>query len=701
MKVKSITLQGFKSFADRTRLEFHDGITAVVGPNGCGKSNISDALRWVLGEQRPTAIRGSRMEEAIFGGSKERRPIHRAEVALELANEDRTLPLPYSEVVIGRTVYRGGESEYTINGAACRLKDIHDLCRDTGLGTNAYAIIEARMIDAILSDRAEERRALFEEAAGIGRYKDRRRAALRRLEQAESDLQRLEDVLSEIRSKVRSLARQRGRAERFGKLRTRRLQLEVAVADARLAADDVRLEEARARLESLRRDHPGEQADLRTLETEAEALRLRLTEDERERADLARSLDATRKRLEERERERLVASERAVAARDRLEALARELERLAERRRELDEEAVETGRALDLAGRSVSDLAELEGPLKAEVAQVEGVLEQARAAEEAARESLGGVLRELGSLEAGREAATERLTERVEEIERRRAEIEDLRAEADHLREERATAEREANESSERERRLDRKLAACRAEVDELREAGRELRAKVAGLEGDLSAMRAKQSSLADFLASGGGVSDTVRELLAAAGSIPGIEGVLTEFIRVPSELAGAVEAHLGLYLHGLVVKDWESVAAVRRWLADREDDSGVLLLPLDPGPRPSATAAAPGSGDLLSRVEAIGAGARWVRALLAGVSLGRKGSFAPAAGAWTLADGSGQDPWGAVRLGPLAGARGALTRRAELEELTRRSASVERELEAARQTLEQTELSLARTSAR
>ncbi len=230
MKIKSLTLHGFKSFADRTEIDFHEGITAIVGPNGCGKSNISDALRWVLGEQRPTAIRGSRMEEAIFQGTSQRKPIQRAEVELALANEDGILAVPQPEVVIGRTVLRGGDSDYQLNGVSCRLKDVHDLCRDTGLGANAYSIIESRMIDAILSDRAEERRSLFEEAAEVGRYKDRRRTALRRLDQAEHDLDRLEDVLGEVRSKVRSLGRQRGRARKYEELRERRLQLEVAVA---------------------------------------------------------------------------------------------------------------------------------------------------------------------------------------------------------------------------------------------------------------------------------------------------------------------------------------------------------------------------------------------------------------------------------------------------------------------------------------
>ena len=195
MKLQSITLKGFKSFADATVINVHSGITAVVGPNGCGKSNISDAIRWVLGEQRPSAVRGGKMEEVIFQGSRDRRAVNRASVVMTVSNPNKTLPVAFEEVEIGRTVYRDGGSDYSINRSECRLRDVADLCRDTGLGANTYSVIENRMIDAILSNRAEDRRTLFEEAAGIGKYKDRRRGALRRLEQTEQDLMRLEDVI--------------------------------------------------------------------------------------------------------------------------------------------------------------------------------------------------------------------------------------------------------------------------------------------------------------------------------------------------------------------------------------------------------------------------------------------------------------------------------------------------------------------------
>src|SRR5690606_27449051 len=266
MKLRRLTLHGFKSFADRTELPFHDGMTAIVGPNGCGKSNISDAVRWVLGEQRASAIRGSKMEEAIFQGTSGRRALNRAEVSLVFSNEDRRLPLPYDEIEIRRTVYREGGSEYELNRTACRLKDIHDLFRDTGLGANAYTVIEQRMVDAGRLDWAEGWRARFDEAAGISRYKDRRQSAQRRRESAEADLSRLEDLMAEVESKGRSLGRQRRRAERYRELRARRLALEMSLATLERESIAAALSRVAARLEALGREEPALRANLSAAE---------------------------------------------------------------------------------------------------------------------------------------------------------------------------------------------------------------------------------------------------------------------------------------------------------------------------------------------------------------------------------------------------------------------------------------------------
>src|SRR5258708_3866430 len=197
---------------------FNPGVTAIVGPNGCGKSNVSDAVRWVLGEQSARLLRGGKMEDVIFQGSAGRRPVNLTEVSLHLDNSAGDLPIAYQEVVVTRRLSRSGQSDYLLNNTPVRLRDIQDLLRGTGLGSDAGVVIEAKMIDLLLSDRAEERRSLFEEAAGIGLYRDRKHSTERRLEETATDLQRLEDLIAEVQSQIRSLARQKGKTERPGKL---------------------------------------------------------------------------------------------------------------------------------------------------------------------------------------------------------------------------------------------------------------------------------------------------------------------------------------------------------------------------------------------------------------------------------------------------------------------------------------------------
>ncbi|MBH16281.1 MAG: hypothetical protein CME30_03250, partial [Gemmatimonadetes bacterium] len=310
MKLQSITIKGFKSFADPTIINIHSGITAVVGPNGCGKSNISDAIRWVLGEQRPSAVRGGKMEEVIFQGSRDRRPVNRASVVMSVSNADKVLPIAFEEVEIGRTVYRDGGSDYSINRSECRLRDVADLCRDTGLGANAYSIIENRMIDAILSTRPEDRRNLFEEAAGIGKYKDRRRSALRRLDQTDQDLIRLEDVIGEVETKVRSLARQKGKAERYKKLRERRLVVEVNVVRDEMLQVQSRLEELDSMLRGEGETAQDALSELNVAEAIYEKLKLQEVDAEREARNAEGILEKVRVKLAEWERDLAVAEER-------------------------------------------------------------------------------------------------------------------------------------------------------------------------------------------------------------------------------------------------------------------------------------------------------------------------------------------------------------------------------------------------------
>ncbi len=659
MKLRTLRVHGFKSFADPTRIDFHDGITAIVGPNGVGKSNIGDAIRWVLGEQRPSAIRGARMEEAIFQGTVGRRPVNRGSVVLVVSNEDGALPVPFEEVELGRQVFRDGGSEYTINRASCRLRDVVDLCRDTGLGANAYAIIESQMLDAILSDRAEERRALFEEAAGIGKYKDRRKAATRRLERAEMDLQRLEDVIGEVQTKVRSLARQKGKAERYLELRKRRLDIEVAVVRHQLDALRLRLEDVERELAGDVRSGQGVAAELQTAEAEYEALRLREVDAEKVRAGASKTLEEVREKLVRWERDLAVADERSTYAERRLAQIGQERAQSVDRTRALDEESrqLEAGRA-----RTGEELAASREAAAARHAEMEGVRERFQEAR--------GRLEEV----EGRERALARRGAQLEgDAEAAEAQAAELERRLEHLAEEmRAASEALTDLESQRDLfsgRLD--------DVERLLERGRErvdhTASVVAHARQTLDDARAVELRVADEAAALGGRKAALERMerdregeepvVRAALELgdPGVLGTLSDFVEASADLAHAVEAYLGPLTRALVVRDGGAVGRVRAWFATGwAGGGGLTLLPLDHAPGSAASA----SGSLLAAVTVSGDGAPWVKALLDGVDLVDDGVESPGTGARVDRAGTVLDPSGAVRIGNPVGATGVLERR-------------------------------------
>ena len=306
---------------------FNQGVTAIVGPNGCGKSNVSDAVRWVLGEQRARLLRGAKMEEVIFQGSSARRAVNVAEVSLHFSNEDGTLPVAFQEVVITRRLSRSGESDYFLNRAPCRLRDISDLLRGTGLGADTGVVIESKMIDALLSDRPDDRRELFEEAAGVGLYRDRRRTAERRLEETTVDLQRLDDLISEVQSQVRSLARQRKRAERYSDLSSRRFTLEIALAKREMEAWHDELHRLSERVIELRERAPLADDAVRVAEQSRDAAHGTRAAADAQRTELLRLVSTQREQVHQIRGEMAVAEERqrnALARRQRAELEANE-----------------------------------------------------------------------------------------------------------------------------------------------------------------------------------------------------------------------------------------------------------------------------------------------------------------------------------------------------------------------------------------
>ena len=278
MYLKRLEAVGFKSFADKTVLDFEKGLTCIVGPNGCGKSNISDAVRWVLGEQSAKALRGQKMEDIIFNGTDKRKALSMAEVSLVFGDCEATLGMEYNEVTISRRVFRSGEGQYFINKAPCRLKDIARLFMDTGIGTNAYSILEQGKIDQILSSRPDDRRAVFEEASGITKYKTDKREALRKLDHTEANLLRLEDIIREVKRQIISLQRQAGKARRYKALKDELRAYDLFVAKNRIKETDVQLQKLEAELKEVSSIYEDAEGSTTRIEEQVTSARGQLSE---------------------------------------------------------------------------------------------------------------------------------------------------------------------------------------------------------------------------------------------------------------------------------------------------------------------------------------------------------------------------------------------------------------------------------------
>jgi chromosome segregation protein len=680
MKLRSLKIHGFKSFADSTSVDFHEGITAIVGPNGCGKSNISDAIRWVLGEQRASAIRGAKMEEAIFQGSLNRRPVSRGSVTMVVSNEDQSLPVPFEEVEIGRTVYRDGGSDYKLNRSTVRLRDIHDLCRDTGLGANAYAVIENRMIDAILSDRADERRGLFEEAAGIGKYKDRRKAALRRLEQAESDLQRLEDVISEVETKVRSLARQKGKAERYGELRERRLSVEVSVVRNDLAEARARLEVLEKELSGDRQSGEGMVAELRALEANYEALRLREADVQRERTDAAAALESVREELVRWERDLAVASERRTAAERRLEQIVEERAEGDDRLERAEEEAGALKTSKDeLDAELASARSDLTRSQEV-AAEVKSRLDAARGQMEATQSRERDLARRGAQLEGDAESADAQALELDRRIKHLQSQMDDASTTLTDLEEQ---GDLFTGRVDSLTADLDRAVGASEAAEAGLKttvQAVEEARQNHLEAGGSLERLKAEQSALEALERSQEGMDPAVKAV--AAAGVEGVLGGLLDFIDPSGGGAQAVENYLGPLARGIVVEDQAALERLANWFAEEwGGGGGLILLPLDAIPETSGD-----SGTLLDTVRPSGVGAPWVEALLWSVDLVADGAIASGTPGRARVSSAGivVDVMGIHRLGNPMGVSGGLQRKERLQELSRLVGEAQTALDAA-----------------
>ena len=662
MRLTRLEMLGFKSFADQTVMVFDEGVTAIVGPNGCGKSNVSDAVRWVLGEQRARILRGAKMEEVIFQGSSARRAVNVAEVSLVFENNSGALPVPFREVVVTRRLSRSGESEYLLNGASCRLRDIHDLMRGTGLGADCGVVIEQRMIDALLSDRPDDRRELFEEAAGVGLYRDRRRSTERRLEETTQDLARLDDLINEVTTQVRSLARQRKRAERHSELTVRRFAVELTLAASDMKAWRDELSSLEMQVVALRDAAPVLERAVRDAEQMRHDAHDNRAAAEARRNELAHLVASIRESVQELRGEIAVSEERnrnAEARRQRAEDERRDGNAVGERleleRARANAERGELQQALELAERALQEHAAHEQTAREQV-------HTARATLESSEQTLRALRDEMREMDLQRESAERELRElesRVSTLASERDEIASVTVSLDRELESATVVRDAARAASEA---AARSLEHARLEARLAQDHDVVARSELGEAEGHYTALEGRVHGLEGLERERVGLAPAAARLLRERERFgPGaILGPLSDFVTANTASATAVERFLGMSVHAVLVRDVDAAAAVREWHAS-VNPGPLLLLPLDSA-RSNGTSAA--NGDLLAGIDAAPEAAPWVHALLERVR--------------ALQDGAFVDARGAIWLPGTPAGPGPLRRRAELFALRSELAAVE-----------------------
>ena len=598
MKIKRIEITGFKSFVERTVLDFEAGITSIVGPNGCGKSNVVDAIRWVMGEQSARNLRGKMMEDVIFGGSESRKPLGMAEVSLILENADGLAPAAfreYAEIQVTRRLYRNGESDYLLNKAACRLLDITELFMDTGVGTRAYSIIEQGKIGMIINSKPEERRGLIEEAAGVTKYKARKKTALRKIEATRQNLLRLGDIVSEVRRQMNNLKRQAQRAQRFREFREELRDIELQFALRQFSALTERAglagrsaEEQASQVETAVRHTEQAELDLEQARLE-HAMREKETTQGQERVfHLTGELQRIESRLEFGSRE--------VATLDRQqEKIAAELEEIGRRLASLDdEESVLKQSQVDQTGVFAAEedkLAESEDALSDLIDQEDSLGRQL----EQARQNLYTLLSELTRASSQQEEADRRLAVLADLTERNRLEAVAVTGQLERLQNSSSTLSGTI-ETIEEERNT---LVQQRQHLQERQQA---LKAQMEQLENDLlqrrevfSRHRSRLESLRQIERSLEGYARGVRTLLSDAGHKANMQGLVADILDVPEHLEAAVEAVLGDRVQALLPGRLENVEAALAFLGDKEGRCTFLLpemsvdgdIPVIPGGTP------------------------------------------------------------------------------------------------------------------
>lgn len=569
MKLKKLELYGFKSFAQRTEIVFDEGITGIVGPNGSGKSNIGDAVRWVLGEQSAKTLRGASMSDVIFNGTQKRKPLSYCEVSLVFDNDDHALAMEAAEVMVTRRVYRNGESEYYLNRTACRLKDVVDLFRDTGIGKEGYSIIGQGRIDEILSRKSEDRRQVFEEAAGIVKFKARKEEADKKLQRTLENLERVDDILDELTKRLKPLEEQSRNARVY-------LELSTELKDLDLNLFLIRSDRARARLSEL-------ESELLTVQTILADTESNLTDKTTRRDETQNRIDQLEEAITKARTELMECAEHVHESQKKISALqsrretrsenrqriVREQEEAQERLAEIEKDHVRIQADVEKQHSLITDAEQI---LRATQEAAEKAQAKEKEADAALEAQKAAVIDQMNRLSDVRNDKT-RLNTMQAQMETRLTEIEEssgaLQEQEAALREALTAVEKQLETENQHQQQCQEKLAQARQASDEADTAYANLRADVEKQSADMQAAASRHNVLTEMTRDMEGYNMAVRRAMTYAKQrgLTGVKGVLAQLMTVPQAYETAIDMALGAAQQNIVTDTEETAKELINYL--------------------------------------------------------------------------------------------------------------------------------------
>jgi len=581
MYISKLSLYGFKSFLKKSEVIFGRGITSVVGPNGCGKTNIVDAIRWVIGEQKSSILRAERNSDVIFNGTATRRPVNFAEVALTIHNDQKKINLDYSEIIISRRVYRNGESEYFINNTLCRLKDITNLFIDTGMGNDAYSIIELKMIENILSEAPGERKRLFEEAAGVNKYRIQRQSAMRKLEATEDDFNRVNDIISEVDSKVKSLKRQLKRYEKYKETTQKLIEAEVALASGRVNS----LEQ---KIKPLNKQFDDNKAFLKKTNIQLEKQEQELQKNQTILGKQETILQEKSKELDNLKNERNQVKTEGIVLNEQNRNIEQTIERLDFENRELQKNQTESERKIVTLNENRKQLfeelqkkRESYKKISAELEKIEQEYKALNDEVQILQEKRYTLLKDQAEIKARYDSLRENIAQRKNENEALTIQIQEQSKTKKEI-------ESSINDLQKmivqiKVKIMDNKesLGFEEQKFNEIHEEEQQLNQEIRGIESNLDKIKNKIEFYSSIIQSKEGFEPGLQYVLDNIGEFPGIKGALSDLLSVDSKYYLAVEAVIKDVSRLLIAENNESALQTLEILAS-EEKGKVSIIPLD-----------------------------------------------------------------------------------------------------------------------